>query len=363
MPHPYFEVAVYPLHRPEAETLLNELANAYKAPNAIDLLYKKCGDNLPELYLQQVPPLIWKEVLENLTSRGFLRKLLDLVQPLFLNSPTMQSAIRDVINAESGEDINIISADVLVLDRGPLRDKLKEVASDANPVKVLIVRGLSKSGKSHGRHLFEQFARDKASEPVYLYPEAVPTVRDLVDNLFSALGAMDQIPPAFTTDEAWYRTACTKLNDVCTKQKKRLWIAVDDLGPDAEGVPLVDAEVKKFCDVFALNMLNPPFRKNFRLMLIHYPEGTTPTKWKREFWAEERTSEADVKQEHVQDLLKKWAITKDKTIVEDQLKELAGEVIAKAEAPLPANEPPQPRLQRIHDELKKKLVELGSNAK
>lgn len=362
MPHPYFDAAVYPLYRPEAESLLNELATAYKTGNAIDFLYKKCGDNLPELHLLEVAPLIWKEALENLTSRGLLRKLLGLVQPLFLESAPMQKAIRDIINAESGEDINIISDDVLVLDRSTLRDKLKEVASETNPVKVLIVRGLAKSGKTHGRYIFEQFATDKGSQPVYLYPEIVPTVLDLINQLFSSLGAMDQIPPAFTTDEAWYRTACTKLMDICTKQNKRLWIAVDDLGPDPQGVPLVDAEVKKFCDVFALNMLNPPFRKNFRLMLIHYPEGTTPTKWKREFWTEERTSETDVKQEHVQALLKKWAITKDKTIVEDQLKKLAGEVIANAEAPLPANETPQPRLQRIHDELKKKLDELGSNS-
>ena len=362
MPHPYFESSRFPSARPEALVLLDELAVRFKDPKAIDLIYKSCGDFLDDLHLQELPSVIWKEALQNLTSAGFLRQLLDKIQPKFLNNATMQRAIRDIINAESGEDINIISDDVLVLDRSTLRDKLKEVASETNPVKVLIVRGLAKSGKTHGRYIFEQFATDKGSQPVYLYPEIVPTVLDLINQLFSSLGAMDQIPPAFTTDEAWYRTACTKLMDICTKQNKRLWIAVDDLGPDAQGVPLVDAEVKKFCDVFALNMLNPPFRKNFRLMLIHYPEGTTPTKWKREFWTEERTSETDVKQEHVQELLKKWAITKDKTIVEDQLKKLAGEVIANAEAPLPANETPQPRLQRIHDELKKKLVELGSNS-
>ena len=362
MPHPYFESSVFPLHRPEAGILLEELRIGFPATGAIDVIYKQCGDNLPDLHLQEVSIVVWKEALANLTSRGFLRNLLNKIQLQFGGNATMQKAIRDIINAQSGKDINIISDDVLVLDRTTLRDKLEEVASETNPVKVLIVRGLAKSGKTHGRYIFEQYAIDKGSQPVYLYPEIVPTVKDLIDQLFSALGAMDQIPPAFTTDEAWYRTACTKLMDVCTKQDKRLWIAVDDLGPDAQGVPLVDAEVKNFCDVFALNMLNPPFRKNFRLMLIHYPEGTTPTKWKREFWTEERTSEADVKQEHVQELLKRWAITKDKTIVEDQLKTLAGEVIANAEAPLPANETPQPRLQRIHDELKKKLVELGSNS-
>ena len=358
MPHPYFESSVFPLHRAEAVVLLEELRIGFPNTNAIDVLYKQCGDNLPDLHLQEVSVVVWKEALANLTSRGFLRVLLNKIQPQFVANATMQKAIRDIINAVPAEEVTLVSDELFVLDRGPLRDKLKEVASDTKPVKVLIVRGSAKSGKSHGRHIFEQLARDKGSEPVYIYPEMAPTVRDLIENLFGALGAMDQIPPAFTTEEAWYRTACTTLMNVCNKQDKRLWIAVDDLGVDAQGVPLVDAEVKKFCDVFALNMLNPPFKKNFRLMLIHYPD-STPTRWKREFWAEERTSEADVKQEHVEELLKKWAITKDKTIVEDQLKTIASEVIANAEAPLPPNETPQPRLQRIHDELRKKIVELG----
>jgi len=338
--------------------LLEELRIGFPNTATIDLVYKECGPKLPDLHLQEVSIVVWKEALGYLTSRGFLRELLNRIQPQFAANATMQKAIRDIINAVPPEEVTLLSDELFVLDRGPLRDKLKEVASDTNPVKVLIVRGSAKSGKSHGRHIFEQVAKDKGSEPVYIYPEMAPTVHDLIQNLFGAVGAWDQIPAAFTTDEAWYRTACARLMDVCTNKDKRLWIAIDDLGLDAQGVPLVDAEVKKFCDVFALNMLNPAFKKNFRLMLIHYPD-STPTRWKREFWTEERTSEADVKQEHVQELLKNWAITRDKTIVEDQLKTIASEVIANAEAPLPPNEAPQPRLQRIHDELRKKIVELG----
>lgn len=362
MPHPFFEVTVYPMHRPEASALLDELANAFANGNAIDLIYQQCGDNLPALFLGQAHPLIWKEALQNLSSRGFLRKLLDLVQPQFGNSVQMQKVIRDVINAESAEEVTFISQEMLILDRVELRNRLKELAADTNPVKVLLVRGSAKTGKTWGRHIFERFATDQAAPSVYIYPEIAVTVSDLIDQLFAALGAMEEIPPAFTTDEAWYRKVCAKLADVATKKNKRLWIAVDDLGPDPDGVPLMDAEVKKFCDVFALNMLNQTFRNNFRLMLIHYPEGSPPTKWKREFWTEDRTSDADVQPKHIVEVLKKWATSRDQTMVEDQLTIMANEVIAAAEAPIPAtnnNEAP-PRLQRIHDELKNKLASLES---
>jgi hypothetical protein len=362
MPHPFFEVSVYPMHRAEAGALLDELAVAFTVPNAINLIYEKCGDNLPALNLQQAHPLVWKEALQNLTSRGVLRKLLDLVQPQFLNSANMQKVIRDVINAESAEGITFISQDVLVLDRVELRSRLKELASDTNPVKVLIVRGSTQTGKTWGRHIFEQFAIDQAAPSVYLYPEIAVTVSDLIDQLFGALGAMDEIPASFTTDEAWYRKVCAKLADVATKKNKRLWIAVDDLGPAPDGSPLMDAEIKKFCDVFALNMLNPTFRNNFRLMLIHYPEGVPPTKWKREFWTEDRTSDADIQQKHIVDLLKKWAITKDRKIVEDELTRMANDVIAKADAPVPQDKEQLPRLRRIHEELKKTLSDLESQS-
>lgn len=362
MPHPFFDVSVYPLHRREAGALLDELAVAFTVPNAINLVYEKCGQNLPALNLQQAHPLIWKEALQNLTSRGVLRKLLDVIQPQFQNSEPMQKAIRDILNAEAAEEINFISQDVLVLDRGELRNRLKELASDTNPVKVLIVRGSARTGKTWGRHIFEQFAMEQGAASVYLYPEIAVTVSDLIDQLFGAFGAMNDIPPGFTTDEAWYRKACAKLADVATNKGRRLWIAVDDLGPGQDGAPLMEAEIKKFCDVFALNMLNPIFRNNFRLMLIHYPEGLPPTRWKREFWTEDRTSDADIQQKHVVELLKKWAITKDRKIVEDELKQIATDVIAKAEAPLPENEEPRPRLQRIHDELKQTLAKLESNS-
>src|SRR4029453_18001670 len=118
------------------------------------------------------------------------------------------------VNAQGAKDIQITVDNVLVLDREDLRDRLEEMVPDTSPVKVLLVRGGSKSGKSHGRYIFEQFAAEQGSTAVYLYAEIAATVTDLIDQLFGALQATDQIPPAFTTDEAWYRKACVKLMEV-----------------------------------------------------------------------------------------------------------------------------------------------------
>jgi hypothetical protein len=57
-------------------------------------------------------------------------------------------------------------------------------------------------------------------------------------------------------------------------------------------------------------------------------------------------------------LIKAWAIKKDRNIVEDEIKRLAGEVLTKAEAPPPPGETAKPRLLRIHNELKTALKDL-----
>jgi hypothetical protein len=358
MAHPFFNATKYPLHRPEAVALFDALSDAINNSAAIVIIYEKCGADLPPLFTGQAHPLIWKEALQNLTSHGVLKKLLDQIQARFPHSEDMQKVVRDVENAQTAEEVKIISDDVLVLDRSELRHRLKELVPDTNPVKVLLVRGGPQSGKSHGRYIFEQFAVDQGSPSVYLYPEIVVTVQDLIQQLFSALQASEEIPEAFTTDEAWYQKACVTLMEVAAKKKQRLWIAVDDLGPAPDGVPLMDAEIRKFCETFALNMLNPIFRNSFRLMLIHYPEGK-PAKWKHDFFRETRTSDTDVEQSHVVELLKMWSLVKDRKIVEEELNNLATDVLAKAEAPIPAGEETKPRLQRIHEELKKALSDLA----
>jgi hypothetical protein len=233
------------------------------------------------------------------------------------------------------------------------------VTPDTTLLKVLLVRGSTQSGKSHGRHLLHGAALDRGAVFVYIASGTVATVKHVIERLFSALGALKEIPPTYTTDMAGYITVCFKLQDVALQEKKPLWIAVDDLGPGPDGAPLLSTEIREFFDQFALFMMDPSFSTWFRLMLIHYPDGKLPTKWKRDVLTEERTSETDVQQADVAEVLRTWLTTHGRNMVEVELLELAADVIANAEAPLKPGEEASSRLQRINDELSKTLGNLA----
>ena len=82
---------------------------------------------------------------------------------------------------------------VPVVDREDLRGKLVQLGPDASPLRVLVVRGDAKSGKSHGRHLFQAAARDHGAESsVDLGEGMVFTVEEVVQWLFMALGALEE---------------------------------------------------------------------------------------------------------------------------------------------------------------------------
>lgn len=245
---------------------------------------------------------------------------------------------------------------ILILDRIALREKLALLESDTNLAKVLLVRGSPQSGKSHGHFLFENLAQHRGAQCVYLCDGIVATVDEVITQLFSALDASKEIPPRNTTADAWYKAVCVKLQEVASSKGQPLWITIDDLGPGQDGGPLLDPEIRRFCEQFALNMMNPAFRKWFRLMLIHYPDGPVPTKWKHEFWEEDRTNSADIQQNHIEEFLKLWRAAQNRTILDDELKQLATSVIAQADAP-PA--PDMPRLQLIYDGLTKVIQDLS----
>lgn len=358
MAHPFFDTVEFPFSRPEGKALLNTLVGGIQVPNQINLTYVACAQGLTPLNLNQAHHLIWGEALQNLTAAGALRALLDQVKQQF-QGPVWAKVIGDVENAQEAKDVKIISDDVLVLDRTGLREQLALLEPETNPIKVLIVRGAPQSGKSHGRYLFERAAVNQGAQNVYICDGMVATVDELVILLFSALEASKEIPDRLTSDEAWYRVVCFKLQEVAQTKKKALWIAVDDLGLMPDGASLLDKEIRKFCEQFGLNMVNPAFRKWFRLMLIHYPEGTVPTKWKREFWTEDRPADSDVKKSDVEEVLRIWSVTNNRKIVEDEITKLAGDVLAQAEAPPPAGQQPASRLERIHFELKKIISDLA----
>jgi hypothetical protein len=356
MSHPFFDSMVtnYPWERPEAVRLHEALYTAYPNPADIDRMYRQCASGLPPLALTAPPNVIWKEALESLTVHtGALRNLCD---QSFTNV-RLRDAVAAVVSAQLTPSVRrrITRENVIILDRVPLREKIEQISSDTSVVKVLLVRGDTQSGKSWGRYVMQSAARDRGAEFVYITSGTVASVKNVIERLFSTLGAFDEIPPTYSTDMAGYMTLCFKLQSVAVRARKQLWIAIDDLGHGPDGAPLLSPEIKEFFDQFALQMIDPSFSNWFRLMLIHYPEGKLPTKWKREILTEDRPSDADVQQADVAELLREWADANGRSIVQADLLELASDVIANADAPLPPEAEPVSRLQRINDELSRVL--------
>jgi hypothetical protein len=366
MAHPFFDQHRYPWAREDAARLHAVLVQAVANPADIDLRYQQSSGQLPPLNLGQNPRLIWKEALEQLALHRALRRFCEL--GMEDNMPPVREACTAVMNAATALDAPLAADDVLVLDRAPLRELLTQLAPDHTSAKVLLIRGDPRSGKSHGRHLFARVAREWDAESVYVGDGMVGTVDDVIRKLFSVLKASKEIPerthperilPQDTSDIAWYQAVCFKLQELASIQQQPVWIAVDDLGPTSDGAPLLDKEILVFCQEFAKQLADPSFRRWFRLLLIHYPPGRVPTQWRRETWREDRTSEADVKQEHVEALLRSWAAGRGRNLLEDEVRSLASGVIVEADAPAPDAEDDAPRLQRIHDGLAKTLEKLG----
>ncbi len=360
MSHPFFDSSSYPWHLPEASRLHTLLFQIIATPQRIDLLYRSAAPNLLPIATAAAPHVVWKEALDELARNRALRGLCDALLQTNegQNNADFRAAIQAVIDARDAPATGIVD-DLFVLDRVSLRDqKLALLESDTSAVKVLLVRGGPRSGKSYTHHLFERKAQAHGALVVYVDRDLIATVDELILQLFAALESSDKIPPRPTTDDAWYRAVCIKLAELAAIKRRQLWLAVDDLGPDPDGAPLLDPEVRRFCDQLALTMKNPVFRQWFRLMLIHYPDGPLPTRWEQGTWVEERTSEADIQQAHVLDQLRDWLTANGRTALEEDLKKLADDVIAAADAP-PAEDDTRPRLRRLRDALSATLASLA----
>jgi hypothetical protein len=255
-------------------------------------------------------------------------------------------------------DARVESGGVIVLDRVGLDGLIEQVAPDQTPMKVLLVRGTPRSGKSWSRHRFERAATAWGAKSVYICDGMVGSVQDMVYLLFSEVGASDRIPPMDTSPTAWYRTVCYRLREEASRLNRPLWIAVDDLGVAGDGTPLLDPEIRRFFDQLALLLLNPSFREMFRLMLIHYPDGAVPTKWPTDLWCEDRTCDTDIDKAHVAVMIRSWSDARGRTVLDDEVAELADGVITTAEADLEPGTPPTPRLRRIYDALTSLLRQL-----
>ncbi|WP_315816252.1 effector-associated domain EAD1-containing protein [Paraflavitalea speifideaquila] len=255
--HPVFDSLVYPWHLDEALRFYTVLCQAYQQTGDIDTFYKSCGvyvTELPTINPAQPSGDLWKEVLNKLSTKNKLKKLTEV---LLADNPVQQvmDVIQLVQNAVSAVDASVININLVILDRADLRRNLELLATENDPVKVLLIKGGPKSGKSYSRHLFELMATQRGAEVVYLYRFIIVELRDVLEELFATAGDVKAIPDGDTTASGWYAKACRRLRDTAVANNKHIWVAIDDLGfIETGGTPeevrktnsIMDPEIRDF---------------------------------------------------------------------------------------------------------------------
>jgi hypothetical protein len=319
MAHPIFDRTTYPFDRPEAKALYETLIDVVPQPKEIVEVFVSAGGESGSLLTPQAPRDLWRDALNGLAAANGIRKLCMEVLPgihRLKQQTLLTNAIAAVVAAVPMAERRVIDG-VPVLDRQPLRDMVASLESDL-ALRVLLVRGGPKTGKTHGRLVFLAAAEEAGAASVYLYAPQVATVADVIWYLFDALDAADELPECDTTGPAWYAEVCRRLGTVARRRERVLWVAIDDLAASEDGAPLLDPEIAAFCQQFVLQMPNPAFGKWFRLMLIHYPDGAVPTRWLRDVWAEDRPEVGSVQQEHVEAFLLEWAAAQGRSFAGDE---------------------------------------------
>jgi hypothetical protein len=358
--HPFAGGLPYPWERPEAIALYDALSRDVTTNNEIVMLVQAAAPGAPALNLGQPPGAIWREALVTVSLAG---GLLDLCRRLADDGGrvALARAAQAMLDAKPAVRRRMGEGGRLVVDRDQLRGYVEELALEGSLVKVLLVRGDPRSGKSWSRLLFERAARDRGAEVVYLRRGMAPTVGLAVRKLFAVLGVPEPVAEGDTTDGAWFQEVCIQLLLAARSQQRRLWIAVDDLGYGPDGASLMDDDIRAFFQQLALNLEDPATHQWFRLLLINYPDGEVPTGWDDNVWKEDRTRPAEITADHVAEVLREWLADHGLTLLDDHLVARAEAVVARADEPVPAGDPRElhPRVRRIHDEVKIELAELA----
>ncbi len=357
MPHPFFDAIEFPWHLDEAKAFRKSLSTAFKAPARIDLLYSDCGPGLPPLFLGHGAELVWKEAIDNLAQAGLIRKLVDNLLTL-PNTDVVEKA-RQIAAAVSVLESTVLgsASGPRFLDRKQLRAVAEEMGEPSNPIKVLVVRGEGNSGRTWTRWLIESIARERNEMALYYCEGLVGDVASLIDDLFDRFDAAALRPAGSPGVDSWYKTVCSKLALAATKAKTCCWLVVDNLDDGSDGSPRMDPQIRRFLEQFAFAMVTPAFRERFRLVLIAYPGGPTPTTWQSEHFRVEETAIADIKTPHVITHLDEWAGRKGRVLPADERTGIATRVIANADAA-----PPGERLLVLKQKLDEEIDKLGGVA-
>lgn len=361
MTHPYARAGAYPWHRPEAAHLHHVLCRDLPAWNDADLLIKRTAPGALPLPESKGADTIWKIVLEQVALAGALLDLCRILVGMQARVQRVADAAQAVLDLRSLVERRVGQDGRIVFGREPFRELLERLAmqqDDVDAIKVLLVRGEADSGKSWSRYLFERSAAEHGAEVTYIREGMVASVQDVIDRLFGILRASHLKPPLTTTPEAWYLQVSYALVEAASRFERPLWIAMDDLGTRDDGLtPLIDTQIRDFFDIFGLQLVDPAAYKWFRLLLLHYPDTRVPTRWGRELWQMEQLRVADVGEEDVIAVVEERLADHDLELPATEVRELARQIIAHADAQLPPEDPgcDAPRLQRIHDDLQRRL--------
>jgi hypothetical protein len=334
--HPFFDASSFPWEREEATQLYDRLTALITTKDEILLLYDQAG-GAPGLMDGTPPLLLWHTALGLLTAGGQLAALCERLSaiPRLRKRADFHAAIDAVVNAQEAAAPRSEVRKPVVLDRVPLRQMLKQFEPAHAPLRVVLVRGPEKSGKSWAQHVFQDAALASGATPCFVYGGMVTDARDLVDEIFATIG--EPGPDSFdTTDNAEYGAICRELMRVVIVRGQPLWIAIDDVRD-------FDDSVREFCDQLGARMRAPSYAQWFRLMLIHYPERKLPTTWRPEVWAEDVTTAEAIKQADVEAYLTEWSAG---SLHEDVIRQMAADVMADVDGCAVTE-----RLQRLQDRL------------
>jgi hypothetical protein len=349
-PHPFFETMVFPWEREDAEQFHRALYRTFRTSAAIDGVYRGSGENLKPLNLGQGPDPLWHEALDALVTARRLSNLCDRLlgdAALVAIHPQIQA----VIDAKSAIGITLFSPGCVFVDRRPLKEKLAKLSAASAAPTVLLVRGASRSGNTWTEKLVGAVAASYGGVPVYIYDGFVASVKDVVLSLFTAIGQSGYELPADSTDPAVYMQICRDLWGAAQKSGKVYWIIADDLGPLER--PRLDPEIRSFFDQFVLMMASSAMSKWFRLVLLNYPAGQVPTRWRDEVWLEDKPDIAEVDAGAIAEFVQSSALELGKQMSAEEAQRVAAEVFQAAAAADQAD-----RLKAINAELKRRVEQL-----
>lgn len=311
--HPFFDRRTFPYARPDADDLFKRLRETIKTHAEINLILEQCGSQ--EDIAAGSTLTMWKSALDLLCKHNVLRKL---GENLTAAHHARALAAFKVIEAESDTfSCYVLPAGELFINRANLRhhlSKLNKIGQHgvAQPIGglsgVLIIRGESRSGKSHTRHLIAQHATAMGEIVIIIDENSGGTVKDVQNLIFSNLKS--DPTAAFSTEYANYHLACEALLTQASVSQKRCWIIADDMGIDSQGNVKCDQEIVKFFEQMALfSMSRPNFASYFRLILIDYTNEKDPSKWNKPQLLVDNTKLSDFSKEAVSEVMR-WEASK-----------------------------------------------------